>query len=58
MKQISEQKVKELLAKTQEKVAKYQRLANNYLDHNNFMRQDREYAKEVAQYNILLGVLK
>ena len=57
MKQIPEQKVKELLAKTQEKIDKYQKLANNCLDHNNFMHYDREYAKAIAQYNILLEVL-
>ena len=57
MKQISEHKVKELLTKTQEKIAKYQRLASS-IDSEDFMQYDREYAKAVAQYNILLEVLR
>lgn len=58
MRQIPEHKVKELLVKTQEKIDKYQLLANNYVDNSNFMHYDREYAKAIAQYNILLEVLK
>ena len=67
MKQISEQKVREILTKTQEKIDKYQKLANNYVDNSNFMHYDREYAKAIAewlkhsqyaQYKILLEVLR
>lgn len=57
MKQISEHKVKELLVKTQANIDKYQKLANN-VDNEDFMYYDREYAKSVAQYNILLEVLR
>lgn len=57
MKQISEHKVKEFLVKTKANIGKYQKLADD-VDNEDFMHYDREYAKAVAQYNILLEVLR
>lgn len=55
----SPEEVKAILDKVQHKVDRYQKLANQHpYGTTNFEHYDREYAKAIAQYNILLEVFK